>query len=272
MKKPEKARIDELTVIQELAEDIEEARRLIMAGEIRSGDRVWEKAGEKVPATTQLQRKGRFCRWVSRGGLKLEKAVEKFSINPKGLRCLDIGASTGGFSDVLLHNNAASVTALDVGYGLLDARIANDPRVRVIDRTNFRLAEPSLFGEPFDLIVTDVSFISLRKIFPNAVAVLKPSGSIIALIKPQFEAERHMVPEGGIIVNPDIHLSVINELKAFARKECGLALTMLDSAPIVSSKKNIEFLSLWQPAKLEIDEQAIKEVIKSAHTQVTTSD
>lgn len=272
MKKPEKARLDELTVTQELADDIEEARKLIMAGEIRTGDRVWEKAGEKVPVTTKLQRKGRFCQWVSRGGLKLEKAIKTFSINPKGLRCLDIGASTGGFSDVLLYNHATSVTALDVGYGLLDAKIANDPRVRVIDRTNFRLAEPSVFGDPFDLIVTDVSFISLSKIFPNAVAVLKHSGSIIALIKPQFEAERHLVPEGGIIINPEVHLSVINSLKNFAREKCELALTMLDSAPIVSSRKNIEFLSLWQPGKTEITDRAIKEVVNSAHALIAKSD
>jgi len=269
MKKPQKARLDELTVIQELAEDLEEARRLIMAGEIRSGDRVWEKAGEKIPITTRLQRHGRFCQWVSRGGLKLEKAIEKFAINPQGMRCLDIGASTGGFTDVLLHNNATSVTALDVGYGLLDAKIANDPRVKIIDRTNFRLAEPSIFGEPFDLIVTDVSFISLKKIFPNAVTLLKPSGSLIALIKPQFEAERHLVPEGGIIINPEIHMTVIGNLKEFAFEECGLALSMLDSAPVVSRKKNLEFLSLWQLNKFSISAETIREVVVSAHNKAS---
>lgn len=269
MKKPAKTRLDELTVIQELADDLEEARKLIMAGEIRSGDHVWEKSGEKVAATTQLQRKGRFCRWVSRGGLKLEKALKVFSINPQNLRCLDIGASTGGFSDVLLSFMAAEVTALDVGYGLLDARIANNPKVKVMDRTNFRLIEPSIFEQPFDLIVTDVSFISLRKIFPNASKLLASNGCIIALIKPQFEAERHLVPEGGVISDPTVHFDVICELQKSTFEECGLAMTMLDSAPIVSRKKNIEFISLWQKNLPGIAADEVKKVVNSAQRYVS---
>ncbi len=271
MKKPAKTRLDELTVIQELADDIEEAGKLIMAGEIRSGDHVWEKAGEKVPATTQLQRKGRFCRWVSRGGLKLEKALKVFLINPKNMRCLDIGASTGGFSDVLLSFQAAEVTALDVGYGLLDARIANNPKVKVMDRTNFRIIEPAIFERPFDLIVTDVSFISLKKIFPNASKLLLESGLLIALIKPQFEAERHLVPDGGIISDPAIHFEVISDLQQFALEKCGLNMKMLDSAPIVSRKKNIEFLSLWQKNSPGISEAQIRQAIESAHISVCES-
>ncbi|NLF97309.1 MAG: TlyA family RNA methyltransferase, partial [Candidatus Riflebacteria bacterium] len=189
-----KCRVDELVVAQGLAPDLETARRLIMAGEIRSGDRVWEKAGERLPADSILDHKPRHCRWVSRGGLKLERAVAAFSMSVAGFRCLDIGASTGGFTDVLLQNGAAEVVALDVGYGLLDAKIQNDPRVIVKDRTNFRLIADDELGVPFDLAVTDVSFISLRHILPKAATMIKEEGAIVALIKPQFEADREDVP------------------------------------------------------------------------------
>ena len=148
-----KQRLDELVVEQGLATNIEEARRFIMAGEIRTGDRVWDKAGEKISIDTELELKSRHCKWVSKGGLKLEKAIKDFSLNPSGARCLDIGASTGGFTDVLLQNGAKEVVALDVGQGLLDPKIANDPRVIIKDKTNFKLLQPGDLGEPFDVVV-----------------------------------------------------------------------------------------------------------------------
>lgn len=261
-----KARIDELVVAQGLAADLDSARRLIMAGEIRSGDHVWDKAGEKVAADTSLDLKSRHCRWVSRGGLKLEKALADFSIVPQGWRCLDIGASTGGFTDVLLTNGAAEVVALDVGYGLLDARIQNNPRVKVMDRTNFRLLRDDELGEPFDLIVTDVSFISLSMILPKARNMLKNDGAIIALIKPQFEARREQVPEGGVIVDQATQVSIIEELRGSLAQN-GLHLHALSPVPLISHRKNIEFLALWKRNPLNSVSINVVEVVSTAHSR-----
>lgn len=260
-------RLDELVVEQGLAESVDKARRLIMAGEIRSGDRVWEKAGEKVPVETNLELKGQPCKWVSRGGLKLERALESFSFNPRGMRCLDIGASTGGFTHVLIEYGAKEVVALDVGYGILDSRIRNDSRVIVKDRTNFRLVEPDSLGQPFDLIVTDVSFISLRMIFPKAKELLETNGSIIALIKPQFEAPRGLVPAGGVITDAETHFLVVKELADFAAEMAGLQLKKLEPVPLISRKKNIEFVSLWDTDKDRISDQKIRETITLAHSR-----
>ena len=240
-----KQRLDELVVEQGLATNIEEARRFIMAGEIRTGDRVWDKAGEKIAIDTELELKSRHCKWVSKGGLKLEKAIKDFSLNPSGARCLDIGASTGGFTDVLLQNGAKEVVALDVGQGLLDPKIANDPRVIIKDKTNFKLLQPGDLGEPFDVVVTDVSFISLTKILPNAVPMMKDNAYIVALIKPQFEAERYQVPEGGVITDPDLQIEIIEKLIS-SLGESGLFLHDISPVPLVSRRKNIEFVSLWK--------------------------
>jgi 23S rRNA (cytidine1920-2'-O)/16S rRNA (cytidine1409-2'-O)-methyltransferase len=270
MVKPEKkARVDELAVEQGLAEDVIAARKLILAGEIRSGDHVWDKAGEKINRSTMLELKSRRCRWVSRGGLKLEKAVKSFNIDVNNRRCLDIGASTGGFTDVLLFYGAAEVVAVDVGYGLLDARLQNHPKVTVKDRTNFRNLSPDALGERFDIAVTDVSFISLELILPNASAMIKDDGCIVALIKPQFEAERFQVPEGGIITDPEIHFQVITSLQNFSAEKCGLLLHKLDFVPSVNAKKNIEFLSLWKKNCNNNEAcslQQIKDLIDRAHT------
>ncbi len=260
-----KCRVDELVVAQGLAPDLDTARRLIMAGEIRSGDRVWEKAGDRLPADTVLDHKARHCRWVSRGGLKLERALADFSMLVAGFRCLDIGASTGGFTDVLLQNGAAEVVALDVGYGLLDAKIQNDPRVTVKDRTNFRLIADTELGEPFDLAVTDVSFISLRHILPKASVMLNAGGSIIALIKPQFEAAREDVPEGGIIIDPVVQLSVIRLLQEFCNSSAALYLHALVPVPRIDARKNIEFLSLWKKSPNSFSEAQIGEIVAAAH-------
>lgn len=260
-----KKRLDELIVEQGLFEDIELARKYIMAGEIRTGDHVWDKAGEKIPIDTELELKSRHCKWVSRGGLKLEKAINDFSLDPKGMRCLDIGASTGGFTDVLLQNGAREVVALDVGQGLLDPKIANDARVIIKDKTNFKLLKPDELGEPFDIIVTDVSFISLTKILPNAVTMMKDNAYIVALIKPQFEAERHQVPEGGVIIDPEIQIEIIKKLKA-ELEDNSLFLHALSPVPLVSRRKNIEFISLWKKIKsnnlLDIDK-----VVYEAHAR-----
>lgn len=260
-----KCRVDELVVAQGLAPDLATARRLIMAGEIRSGDHVWEKAGDRLSADTVLAHKSRHCRWVSRGGLKLERALAAFSMSVTGFRCLDIGASTGGFTDVLLQNGAAEVVALDVGYGLLDAKLQNDPRVVVKDRTNFRLLSDNELGEPFDLAVTDVSFISLRQILPKASAMIKDAGAAIALIKPQFEAAKEDVPAGGIVINQAIQLNIIMSLQGFCNAHAGLYLHAIAPVPRVDVRKNIEFLSLWKKVQNSISATQITEMIAAAH-------
>ncbi|RCK77988.1 MAG: RNA binding methyltransferase FtsJ like [Candidatus Ozemobacter sibiricus] len=250
-----KIRLDERVVALGLAADLETARRLIMAGEIRTGDRVWDKAGQKVAADQPLEHRPRGLPWVSRGGRKLARALAVFAVPVAGAVCLDIGASTGGFTDVLLQAGAAAVTALDVGYGLLDARLRADPRVTVRERTNFRTLPVDAFPQPFDLVVTDVSFISLRLIVPHAFAFLRPAGAVIALIKPQFEAPPDQVEPGGLVRDPAVHRSVIEHLQdAFAGE--GICLHGLEPAPIVDEHKNVEYLSLWRrgdpPAAVDI--------------------
>lgn len=262
-----KKRLDELVVEQGLAETLDLAKRLIMAGQIRSGDRVWEKAGEKIPVETELSRKDQPCRWVSRGGLKLEKAFEVFALTAENKRCLDIGASTGGFTHVLLEYGARAVVAVDVGYGLLDHRLRNDSRLLVKDRTNFRLLAADELGEPFDLIVADVSFISLRMILPKAREMLCHEGSIVALIKPQFEAPRGLVPDGGVIVDQNTHFMVISELAELLGKETGLGLIGLAPVPLLSRKKNIEFVSWWQIDAESMAPEKIRAVIVEAHSR-----
>ena len=240
-----KKRLDERVVECGFALDIETARRLIMAGEIRTGDRVWDKAGEKVAVDQLLERKGKPFPWVSRGALKLVRGLEAFGLEVDGKRCLDIGSSTGGFTEVLLRRGASSVVSLDVGYGLLDACIRKDSRVEVRERTNFRTLSDDAFPEPFDLVVTDVSFISLRLIIPKAFRMLRPGGGMIALIKPQFEAARECVESGGLVRDPDVHLKVVSELRADLAP-AGVFLRALEPAPILDKAKNVEFLSLWR--------------------------
>ncbi len=261
-----KIRIDELVVNLGLAPDVATARKLVMAGEVRSGDHVWDKPGEQVSVSIELQVKTKGCRWVSRGGLKLEEAIKRFAIEVKDCECLDIGASTGGFTDVLLHFGAKKVVATDVGYGLLDARLQNDPRVVVIDRTNFRETTCDQLGGPFALIVTDVSFISLTKILVNASTMMQQNAAIIALIKPQFEAEKHLVPKGGIVVNPETHISVICSLKKTFAESGALFLHNLAPVPRVKAKKNIEFLSLWKTTACN-EEPDVELIVNRAHHQ-----
>jgi 23S rRNA (cytidine1920-2'-O)/16S rRNA (cytidine1409-2'-O)-methyltransferase len=260
-----KTRLDELVVKQQLAPDLESARRLIMAGEIRSGDHIWEKAGEKLADDCVLEHRPKNCRWVSRGGLKLAKAIADFSLQVDGLRCLDIGASTGGFTDVLLQHGAREVVAVDVGYGLLAMKLQNDPRVIVRDRTNFRLAADDEFGPAFDMIVTDVSFISLRHILPRAEVMLKEAGNIVALIKPQFEAAKEDVPSGGVVVDPLLQTEIISSLQKFCNEDSGLYLHALAPVPRVDMHKNIEFLSLWNKELHLFAREEIETVVASAH-------
>jgi 23S rRNA (cytidine1920-2'-O)/16S rRNA (cytidine1409-2'-O)-methyltransferase len=182
-------------------------------------------------------------RFVSRGGEKLEHALDAFGLDVTGLESLDVGASTGGFTDCLLQRGAARVTAIDVGYGQLDWKLRTDPRVTVMERTNFRLMEDDAFPEGFDLVVIDTSFISLRTIVARANAYLRPEGAIVALVKPQFEAGRERLGRGGVVRDPEVHRAVLREVRE-AMTALGLAPLAVVASPLLGPAGNREFLML----------------------------
>jgi 23S rRNA (cytidine1920-2'-O)/16S rRNA (cytidine1409-2'-O)-methyltransferase len=223
-----KIRADQLLVDQGLVETRSQARSRILAGEIwADGVRV-DKAGQMLPADAALEERRRSGRYVSRGGLKLEGALADFSLKVEGARALDVGASTGGFTDCLLQHGAAEVTAVDVGYGQLHWRLRQDPRVRVIERTNARLLTPDLVGGPFSLVVIDVSFISLALILPAVLKVLSAGGEVLALVKPQFELGPEKVGRGGVVRDPVLQAEAVERVAGLARS---LGLSVLGTAP-----------------------------------------
>jgi 23S rRNA (cytidine1920-2'-O)/16S rRNA (cytidine1409-2'-O)-methyltransferase len=232
-------RLDE-AVAQKAGITRSQARSLIMEGRVRVDGSVGAKAGQSVraDASIDIERPRRF---VSRGGEKLEHALESFGIDVAGKTALDVGASTGGFTDCLLQRGAAHVSAVDVGYGQLDWRLRNDERVRVIERTNFRLMADDAFPDGFDAIVIDASFISLRTILARAKAYLRPDGVVVALIKPQFEAGRERLGKGGVVRDPEVHRAVLHEVVAAAR-ELGLVPAALVPSPLLGPAGNREFL------------------------------
>lgn len=217
-----------------------QARSLIMEGRVRVNGVPATKAGANVAGDAQIDIE-RPRRFVSRGGEKLEHALDAFVMDVTGKPALDVGASTGGFTDCLLQRGAAHVTAVDVGYGQLDWRLRNDPRVTVFERTNFRHMPDDAFAHPFDVIVIDASFISLRTILARAIAYLAPDGEIVALVKPQFEAGRERLGSGGVVRDPAVHRAVLREVRDAA---AGLGLTAEDvtASPLLGPAGNREFL------------------------------
>jgi 23S rRNA (cytidine1920-2'-O)/16S rRNA (cytidine1409-2'-O)-methyltransferase len=235
-----KRRLDELLVERGLAETRSRARADIMAGRVRVGGEVVTKAGTRVPADGAVT-----CQapppYASRGGVKLEAALKAFAVSVEGKAVLDAGASTGGFTDCLLQHGARSVTAVDVGYGQLDPRLAADPRVRVMDRTNVRHLSPDDLPEPVDLVVADLSFISLTTVLPALRAALAPGGDMLLLVKPQFEVGRAGVGKGGIVRDEALREQAVEKVAEAARR---LGLTPAGSvpSPITGAKGNIEYL------------------------------
>lgn len=217
-----------------------QARSLIMEGRVRVNGAPATKAGANVAegALIEIERPRRF---VSRGGEKLEHALDAFELQVDGALALDVGASTGGFTDCLLQRGAASVVAVDVGYGQLDWKLRSDARVTVMERTNFRHLPDDAFAQPFDVIAIDASFISLRTILARAVHYLAPHGDIVALVKPQFEAGRERLGSGGVVRDPAVHRAVIAEVRDAAE---GLGLTAVDltASPLLGPAGNREFL------------------------------
>lgn len=237
-----KKRLDVLLVERGLAESRTRAQAYVMEGRVRAGDRVFAKPGETVDEATQLSLERRETEYVSRGGDKLAHALDRFGLDPAGLVALDIGASTGGFTDVLLRRGARRVYAVDVGYGDLAWTLREDPRVVVMERTNIRYLEA--LPERPDLATVDVSFISLDKVLPAAWRLLGPEGRVVALIKPQFEAGRALVGKGGIVRDSAVHRQVLERIFAVAGAG-GWHAAGLVASPILGRSGNREFLGLW---------------------------
>ncbi|KPV56123.1 RNA methyltransferase [Paenibacillus sp. A3] len=240
--KAEKERLDVLLVEQGYYETREKAKGAIMAGLVLVDDVPVDKAGTKIARTSRLIVKGAVHPYVSRGGLKLEKALNVFSIDLQGVTMLDIGASTGGFTDCALQNGAVHVYAVDVGYNQLDWSLRKDPRVSVMERTNFRYMQPGDLQGPEPAFASiDVSFISLKLILPPLKQLLAPKGQVVALIKPQFEAGREKVGKSGVVRDPRVHQEVLEDILRFAQ-DIGYAIRGLTFSPIKGGEGNIEFL------------------------------
>ena len=236
-----KERLDVVLVERGLCDSRSKAQALIMSGEVYVNGQKSDKAGTPVEDGVVVELRGNPCPYVSRGGLKLEKALRDFGVDPTGFVCSDSGASTGGFTDCLLQKGAKKVFAIDVGYGQLAWSIRQDPRVVCMERTNIRYVTPEQLGEPLDLSVVDVSFISLRIVLPAICALLKPTGQILCLIKPQFEAGREKVGKKGVVRDPAVHEEVLQNFLALAA-ELGLTVRNLTFSPVRGPEGNIEFL------------------------------
>ena len=256
--KVKKERLDVLLVEQGFFDSRENAKRHIMAGIILVNDVPVDKAGTKVPVDAKLRIKGHVMPYVGRGGYKLEKALKTFHI--------DIGASTGGFTDCALQNGAAKVFAIDVGTNQLDWKLRSNPQVVNMEKTNIKVVTEDTLGEKVDFISTDVSFISVLKIIPAVKSILKEDGSMAILIKPQFEAGKDKVGKGGIVREPEIHEEVVSDTLA-AFEEEGFHCWDLTFSPIKGGSGNIEFLAYlkWQKPETSITEERIHQVVEEAH-------
>jgi 23S rRNA (cytidine1920-2'-O)/16S rRNA (cytidine1409-2'-O)-methyltransferase len=236
-------RLDQTLVDQGLIETREKARRAVMAGLVEVAGRRIDKPGTPVRAGEPVRLLAKAEPFVSRGGRKLAAALDRFALDPTGLTCLDVGASTGGFTDCLLQRGAARVTALDVGHGLIDARVRDDQRVTVIERVNARHLTPDAFERPFDLIVVDVSFISIVTVAPALVPHLTRGGALLALVKPQFEVGRAAVGAGGIVRDEAVRRAVV-ERRAGELAALGLELVGTFDSPVHGAEGNREAFAL----------------------------
>ena len=240
-----KQRLDKLLVARGLTNSREKAQALIMAGKVRSAGQPLSKAGQLLPVDAGLEVDQPEHPYVSRGGVKLAAALSAFKLNPAGWTALDIGASTGGFTHCLLLHGATKVYAVDVGYGQLAWSLRQDPRVAVLERTNIRTLATGALGELADLVVVDVSFIGLVKVLEHALRFLKPSGRVLALMKPQFEAGRENVRKGGLVTDLEAHEAALGEVRRRAAGQ-GLRFVGQITSPIVGKKSgNVEYLLLW---------------------------
>ena len=261
-----KERLDVILVNNGLASSRDNAKRTIMAGLVTVDGIVETKSGQKFDVDSEFKVKDKLLKYVSRGGLKLEKAIQSFNIKLNGCYAVDMGASTGGFTDCMLMNGALKVYALDVGYGQLDYKLRVDPRVINMEKTNIRYLDTTLIEEPIDFISIDVSFISLRHMFPVASEILKDAGAVMCLIKPQFEAGREQVGKKGIVRDSKIHVEVIENVIGYA-SDNGLFPHGLDYSPVKGTKGNIEYL-LYLKKTESSEEISPQEVVNIAHGEL----
>lgn len=265
-----KERVDVLAYKQGLFDTREQAKRGVMAGlvvAVINGER-FDKPGEKIDEATELKLKGEKLKYVSRGGLKLEKALNQFGLSVEGKIAIDIGASTGGFTDVMLQNGASQVFSVDVGTNQLAWKLRNDPRVVSMEQFNFRYAKPDDFEATPSFASIDVSFISLDLILPALHRILAENGQVVALVKPQFEAGREQIGKNGIIKDPKIHLAVLEKVAAFARTH-GFAVMGVDYSPIQGGHGNIEFLMYLEKKeeKTKPTTEQLEAVVELAHKE-----
>ena len=265
----EPCRADLLLVERGLAPSRARAQALIEAGLVFADGAPLQKPAQKLDPALALEVRGEVCPYVSRGGFKLARALECFDVSPRGRVCLDVGASTGGFTDVLLKGGARMVYAVDVGTGQLSPEIAADPRVVSMEQLNARALSPEMFPERPELAVMDVSFISIRKILPALRDVLGDAGRLISLVKPQFEAGRAQLGKRGVISNPKVHESVLRDVAAFA-PECGWRVRGFAASPIAGGDGNIEFLADLVPDRGDLPAPAadeLREIVRRAHEE-----
>ena len=265
-----KQRLDILMVERGLAATREKAKAMIMAGEVFVNGNREDKAGTAYDEKAEIEVKGKKLPFVSRGGLKLDKAVKVYGIDCTGLVCLDVGASTGGFTDCMLQRGASKVYAVDSGTNQLVWKLRSDERVVCMEQYNFRYAEPSDFADRMDFACTDVSFISLKHILGPAASLLKDGAPMVCLIKPQFEAGREQVGKNGIVRDPAIHRQVIENVLGYAL-DSGFSVLDLDHSPVKGTKGNIEYLVLLRKEEdpaCGVDKEKIASVVSDAHKEL----
>lgn len=266
-----KERLDVLLVQRHLVESREKAKTMIMTGNVFVNNQREDKAGTKVPIEAEIYIKNNPLPYVSRGGLKLEKAINEFGVKLEGKVCSDVGASTGGFTDCMLQNGAVKVFSIDVGYGQLAWKLRNDPRVVCMEKTNVRYLKPEDVGEPVDFVSIDVSFISLAKIFDAVLGILSDQGEVVCLIKPQFEAGREKVGKKGVVRDAKVHHEVIMNVTDMVMEK-GLQIKELGFSPIKGPEGNIEYLlyvsKVGHGFSKEERDQLVDEIVAMSHEQL----
>ena len=262
----EKVRLDVLLVEQGLVPSRERAKAMIMAGQVYIDNQKCDKPGLNVAPGVSVEIRGETLKYVSRGGLKLEKAMKQFPISLQDKVTMDIGASTGGFTDCMLQNGAKKVFAVDVGYGQFAWKLRQDSRVVNMERTNIRYVTPEQIGQPIDFASIDVSFISLRLVLPVAYRLLSENGELVALIKPQFEAGREQVGKKGVVRDIGVHYQVVEKVLSFAR-EAGFFPAGLSYSPIKGPEGNIEYLAYLKKngSGQPVTEEIIRAVVDQSH-------
>ncbi|MDO4489557.1 MAG: TlyA family RNA methyltransferase [Lachnospiraceae bacterium] len=274
-----KERLDILVTQQGLAPSREKAKALIMAGEVLVDGQREDKPGTTFPDTVKITIKGNPIPFVSRGGLKLDKAVKHFDLDLSGKTCMDVGSSTGGFTDCMLQNGAVKVYSVDVGHGQLDWKLRNDPRVVCMERTNIRYVVPEDIQEAPEFVSIDVSFISLTKVLPPVKNLMADTAEMVCLIKPQFEAGREKVGKKGVVRDPKVHLEVIAMVMEFAAS-LGFQLLHLEFSPIKGPEGNIEYLlhlrktpeEAEQAVALDQWKKTAEGIVKEAHGSLNTKE